>query len=716
VRQCQVELHAAPGSAPRRLRLLAGAQWQLGMDSSARRSVVTRIEAPTTSNANDVPLLVLATQADGLNGFGGHTAWMALRATRGGDVTPDQIESLAEDHALWPWPHEAGFAADLNPPRLWNAAIEASGDRRLLFDDEGRLVMPHALDGQAGPGTDAAALLAVPLRLEAGHAWHATVLLGHAPSLNAARERAREAWKVDPLQRLAAQRAVWRDLSAPVQVATPDAGFDALVNHWLPTQVLACRIWGRAGFFQAGGAFGFRDQLQDAMSLVQHAPERLAEQIRRHARRQFPQGDVQHWWHEPAGAGVRTHFADDRLWLALALALYTERTGDTALADEQLPFIEGRAVPEGAEDIYETPLVSTETASLYEHAARSIDVSLPVGAHGLPLFGTGDWNDGMNRVGAEGRGESVWMGFFLCAVIDALRPMAIARGEQARAERWQQARDKLSAALDANAWDGEWYRRGWFDDGSVLGTHTASECRIDLIVQAWAVLTGATQPERAAQALDSAWRELHDRDAHLLRLLWPPLKDHEPEAGYIQAYPGGVRENGGQYNHAATWALMASAQLGQADRAWAAFTAISPAHRGAHGAVYGLEPFAVAGDIETAQPHAGRGGWSWYTGAAGWLLRAAVESICGVRLNHGELRVQPCLPPHWSQARVRLEAGGRKVEVLVQRAGPQAKAPAGYTLLAPGTALVLAEVPGELKLWVPTAERILAPRAEPALV
>jgi len=712
VRQCQVELHAAPGTAPRRLRLLAGAQWQLGMDSSARRSVVTRIEPGSA----DTPTLVLATQADGLNGFGGHTAWLALRPTRGGDQTADQIASLAEDHALWPWPDEAGFAADLNPPRLWNATVEASGDRRLLFDDEGRLVMPHALDGQAGPGTDAAALLAVPLRLEAGHAWHATVLLGHGPSLNAARELARQAWAVDPLQRLAAQRAVWRELSAPVQVATPDAGFDALVNHWLPTQVLACRIWGRAGFFQAGGAFGFRDQLQDAMSLVQHAPERLAEQIRRHARRQFPQGDVQHWWHEPAGAGVRTHFADDRLWLGLALALYTERTGDTSLADEQLPFIEGRPVPEGAEDIYETPTVTTETASLYEHAARSIDISLPVGAHGLPLFGTGDWNDGMNRVGAGGKGESVWMGFFLCAVIDAMHPLAVARGEEARAQAWREARDKLSAALDANAWDGDWYRRGWFDDGSVLGTHTARECRIDLIVQAWAVLTGAANPDRARQALDSAWRELHDRDAHLLRLLWPPLKDHEPEAGYIQAYPGGVRENGGQYNHAATWALMASARLGQADRAWAAFTAISPAHRGAHGAVYGLEPFAVAGDIETAQPHAGRGGWSWYTGAAGWLLRAAIESICGVRLSGGRLTVQPCLPPHWQQARVRLQTGGRGIDVLVQRAGPTAGTPAGYRRLAPGTTLTLAEAPGELRLWVPAPERAAAARAEQAML
>ena len=415
---------------------------------------------------------------------------------------------------------------------------------------------------------------------------------------------------------------------------------------------------------------------------------------------------------------MRTHFADDRLWLALALALYVERTGDTGLADEVLPFLQGRPVPEGQEDVYEIPAVSDETASIYEHAARAIDISLPVGAHGLPLFGTGDWNDGMNRVGAEGRGESVWMGFFLCGVIDALHPLALARGEAARAARWQQARKALATALDAEAWDGRWYRRGWFDDGSVLGTHKDTECRIDLIVQAWAVLTGATQPERAAQALDSAWRELHDRDAHLLRLLWPPLQHHQPPAGYIQAYPGGVRENGGQYNHGAVWALMASAHLGQAERAWAAFTAISPAHRGAHGAAYGLEPFAVAGDIETAAPHAGRGGWSWYTGAAGWLLRAAVESLCGVKLADGQLRVQPCLPPHWRQARVRLQQQGRHIEVLVQRApaGAGTAPPAGYRTLAPGAMLALSEVDGELLLWVPVTDAAPARLPEPAAV
>ncbi|KQW51969.1 hypothetical protein ASD88_05035 [Pelomonas sp. Root662] len=714
VKQCQVELHAAPGRPPRPMRLLAAAQWQLGMDSGARRSVVTRLEPA----AGDGPLLALATQTDGLNGFGGHTAWLALRPVRAGDVTAEHIEALSGDQALWPWPVDAGFTPDLNVPRPWTAAVEASGDRRLLFDDEGRLVMPHALDGLAGPATDPAALLAVPLRLEAGHAWHCTVLLGHAPSLAAAREQAASAWQADPLRRLAEQREVWRRLSAPVQVDTPDPSFDALVNHWLPTQVLGCRIWGRAGFYQAGGAFGFRDQLQDAMSLVAHAPERLAAQIRKHAARQFPPGDVQHWWHEPAGAGVRTHFADDRLWLALGLALYIERTGDTALADEVLPFLQGRPVPEGQEDVYEIPAVSDETATIYEHAARAIDVSLPVGAHGLPLFGTGDWNDGMNRVGAEGRGESVWMGFFLCAVIDALRPLALARGESARATRWQQARKALSAALDAEAWDGRWYRRGWFDDGSVLGTHSDTECRIDLIVQAWAVLTGATRPERAREALDSAWRELHDRDAHLLRLLWPPLKDHQPPAGYIQAYPGGVRENGGQYNHGATWALMASAHLGQAERAWAAFTAISPAHRGAHGADYGLEPFAVAGDIEAAAPHAGRGGWSWYTGAAGWLLRAAVESICGVKLSDSQLRVQPCLPPHWPQARVRLLRQGRRIDVLVQRAPPGAGAapPPGYRTLVPGASLALSEIDGDLLLWVPVTQAATVRLPEPASV
>ena len=539
-----------------------------------------------------------------------------------------------------------------------------------MFDAAGTLVVPHNLDGRAGQGTDPAGLLAVPIVLEAGQPVAACILIGHAPTPEAARALLQAAWPVDPRVRLAQQRQVWQQLAAPVQVSTPDARFDCLVNHWLPAQVLAGRLWARAGFYQAGGAFGFRDQLQDAMALVQHAPHLLAAQIRRHAARQFEAGDVQHWWHEPSGAGVRTKIADDRLWLALALALYVQRTGDSSLLDEVAPFVEGRNVPQGADDLYETPAVSNSQASMYEHAARAIDASLAVGTHGLPLFGSGDWNDGMNLVGHEGRGESVWMGFFVIHVIDQILPLAQSRGDAARLQTWQAARSRMATALDSQAWDGEWYRRGWFDDGTVLGTHIATECRIDLIVQAWAVLSDAADPARAEQALRSLWRELHDADAGLLRLLWPPLHDHQPRAGYIQAYPAGVRENGGQYNHGAVWALMASAKLGWADHAWQAFTAISPAHRSATAmgrATYGIEPYVVAGDIETVTPHAGQGGWSWYTGAAGWLLRAAVESIIGVRIEAGRLHVKPCLPADWPNATVLLQHQGRVIRVHIFR-------------------------------------------------
>ncbi|OYU77169.1 MAG: hypothetical protein CFE45_31060, partial [Burkholderiales bacterium PBB5] len=351
------------------------------------------------------------------------------------------------------------------------------------------------------------------------------------------------------------------------------------------------------------------------MARVDRAPTLRAVQLRRNASRQFTIGDVQHWWHAPGGAGVRTHFSDDLLWLPYALAFYVARTGHSALLDESVPFLDGHAVPEGREDLYETPSVSTEQATLYEHAARAIDHSLRLGQHQLPLFGTGDWNDGMNRVGHEGRGESVWLAWFLCSVVDGLLPWARERHDTARCARWTAARQGWAAALDDAGWDGQWYRRGFFDDGSALGSAANAECRIDLIAQAWAVLSGAGQPQRARQAMTSAQRWLID-DAHgVVRLLDPPLQHAQPSAGYIQSYPPGVRENGGQYNHAGVWA--------------------------------------------------GRGGWSWYTGSAGWLARAALESICGVLRSHGQLVVRPALPAHWPQAEVLLRTPDKAVRVLV---------------------------------------------------
>lgn len=696
VKQCLAVLRLPPGAAPRRVRVVATAEWQLGSARAERLSLATQLHrfggesaGAGLPAAREIPAL-LATQLDQQGGFGGSTAFLTLRTDA---------------------PGSAPQGADDND---WTC------DRRELSGAGGRAVLPRRLGRRQGLGLDPCAALGLGLTLQPGSDRAVCVLLGHADSAEAARQLLAQAWPVMPTDRLAAQRAQWAERLGAVQVRTPDPAFDALVNHWLPYQTLVSRIWARAGFYQAGGAFGFRDQLQDAMSLVSREPALLARQIRLHAQRQFPEGDVQHWWHVPSGAGVRTHFSDDLLWLPLAIALYLERTGDAALLDERLPFLDGASVPPGQEDVYETPRISTEQATVYEHAARAIDHSLRIGAHGLPLFGTGDWNDGMNRVGHGGQGESVWLAWFLCRVVDVMRPIALARGDQARASTWQAARDGWVRALEGQAWDGRWYRRGFFDDGSPLGSAGNRECRIDLIAQAWAVLSRAGQPERARQAMASAEALLLDERAGVLRLLDPPLQHARPSAGYIQSYPPGVRENGGQYNHAGVWALMAWAQLGQAGAAWSAFRLMSPAHRWQQplqAERYAIEPYVMAGDIYTQPPHVGRGGWSWYTGSAGWLMRAAQESILGVTVRADGLQLQPCLPPHWPAATVQLRHEGREISVrlfgdaAVWQAAVDAEPDA--LLAAPGETLSWASLVGRRHVLV--RPRHVPPPVPPAL-
>jgi cyclic beta-1,2-glucan synthetase len=650
VKQLQIAITDL-GREPRRLRLVAVAEWQLGASRAAAQSVATRAER-----------LVTGPQGVGLPAAAAQTVLLATQLDPGPGLGTPATAFLA-----WRQETETGAGAGAG---AGDAGDDWTCDRRELFDPRGRRVLPRRLGRRAGLGLDPCGAVACTLALAAGARGHATLLLGHAATPAAARQLALAALAVDPEQRLQAQRAQWDWTQAAdaVQVQSPDPRFDALVNHWLPYQTLACRLWARAGFYQAGGAFGFRDQLQDAMSLVWHAPERLAAQIRLHASRQFAAGDVQHWWHPPGGAGVRTHVTDDLLWLPYALALHVERGGDAALLDEPQPFLAGAAVPEGREDVYEIPTIAAETASLYEHGARAIDHSLRTGAHGLPLIGSGDWNDGMNRVGHQGRGESVWLAWFLCEVVRAYLPLARARGDAARVERWAAARAGWQRALDADGWDGRWYRRAFFDDGTPLGSDANDECRIDLIAQAWAVLSGAGDAERALQAMHSVREQLLDAPNALLPLLAPPLQHARPGAGYIQAYPGGVRENGGQYNHAAVWALMAFAALGDAETAWQLWQAASPAHRwrdAVQGERYALEPYVLAGDIHARPPHAGRGGWSWYSGSAGWLVRAAIESLAGLRCAGDALSVQPCLPPGWPELTLRLRVRGRALTLRI---------------------------------------------------
>ena len=538
-----------------------------------------------------------------------------------------------------------------------NATRSVSGDRSEFLGRNGSLANPAALrrtrlSGKVGAGLDPCGAIQVPFELAEGRECEIIFRIGAGRNAEEANELVqRFRGSVAARNALTATQQYWRHTLSAVQVETPDPAVNLLANGWLVYQVLACRLWARTAFYQPSGAFGFRDQLQDVMALVHTQPSLTRAQLVLSASRQFPEGDVQHWWQTPSGRGIRSHCSDDYLWLPLVTCRYVLDTGDTGVLDEPIQFIQGRALNPGEDSYYDLPGQSSKTASLYEHCMRAVLWGLRFGEHGLPLMGTGDWNDGMNKVGEKGKGESVWLGFFLYTVLTQFQKVAQLRGDTTFVERCQKEADQLRKNIETHAWDGAWYRRAWFDDGSPLGSNSDPECQIDSIAQSWAVLSGAAEGARARAAMQAVDQRLVNRKDALVQLLAPPFDMWDMDPGYIKGYPPGVRENGGQYTHAAVWTTMAFAALGDNRRVWELLNMLNPLNHSSSPeaiALYKVEPYVMASDVYALSPYTGHGGWTWYTGAAGWMYQLILESLLGLRLQVDKLRVEPCLPKDWS--------------------------------------------------------------------
>ncbi len=532
-----------------------------------------------------------------------------------------------------------------------------TGDRTEFIGRNSALDQPAALAGDArlsnrvGAGFDPCCALQAPVALKANETIEIVFFLGEVATKVEARALLTRYRAADLDEVFRAVAKSWESVLDVVSVKTPDRSFDILINNWTLYQTLVCRVWARSAFYQASGAYGFRDQIQDTMALAVVRPDLTRAHLLRAASRQFLRGDFQHWWLPPLGQGVRTRISDDRVWLAYAVAHYLDVTQDKAVLDEKLNFLEGPPLRPDEHDAYFQPMVSDELATLYEHCALALDRSLAIGVHGLPLIGTGDWNDGMNRVGEGGKGESVWLAWFLLSTLSAFIPIAKARDDNSRVASWTEHTIALRESVEREAWDGEWYRRGYFDDGTPLGSASNDECRIDSIAQSWAVISRAANPDRQRIAMAAVDRMLTRRDENLMLLFTPPFDRTEMEPGYIKGYPPGIRENGGQYTHAAIWSMIAFALLGDGEKAMELYSMLNPITRSkTRSAIrrYKVEPYVICADVYSEQPHVGRGGWTWYTGSAAWMHRAGLEWILGFRRRGTSLIVDPCIPKTWN--------------------------------------------------------------------
>jgi cyclic beta-1,2-glucan synthetase len=557
-------------------------------------------------------------------------------------------------------------------------------DREEFFGKNGTRARPAALDrvalsGRSGAGLDPCTALLVSLTIAPGETVDVSFVLGEGASAEDARRlvasfrlpaRVEQSWRE--------AGAAWDTLLSAVTVKTPNAALDIMVNRWLLYQVQGARVWARTAFYQSGGAFGYRDQLQDVLALLHARPDRARAQILLAASRQFVAGDVQHWWHADSGEGVRTRCSDDMLWLPFVTAEYVRATGDVGILDEPVSFLEERALLAGEADLFTAPGNAHELATLYEHCVRALNHGTTCGAHGLPLIGASDWNDGLSAVGVGGTGESVWLGWFLARTLLDFAPIAAARGDLGRESTCREVARLVSDAIDRSSWDGNWYRRAYFDDGTPLGSHDSAECRIDSIAQSWAVIAGTGDRTRAAAAVHASLDQLTRAPEGSLLLFAPPFAHSSPDPGYIQAYPAGVRENGGQYTHGGLWTVLATALLGEGDRAMQLLDLFNPLHHAntpEKARRYAVEPYVLAGDIYHAPGAEGRGGWTWYTGSAGWMYRIALEQVLGIQLAAGGLVFAPCIPPSWPRYEVDYRRGTTTLHIVVDNPEGHARGP-----------------------------------------
>jgi cyclic beta-1,2-glucan synthetase len=582
----------------------------------------------------------------------------------------DELQCVLARNGYHPdYPGNLAFATLTPPPTSFS-------DDRLAFIGRNRnLANPVAMEQaelprQTGLGFDPCAALQVSVELEPGETTMVTSLLGEARSMAEVVELVQMFREDSAVERaLVETRAWWDRLLGCVEVHTPELSVNFLINRWLLYQTLSSRFWGRTAFYQSSGAFGFRDQLQDVMALVYGAPALARQHLLHAASRQFKEGDVQHWWHQPGGAGVRSRISDDSLWLPYVVAHYIRTTGDRSILDEFVPFIEGPALQENEFESFFTPQTAAEGGTLFEHCCRAVNRCLSFGPHGLPLIGTGDWNDGLNRVGHKGKGESVWLGWFLVQVLQDMAELSDFVSRPDLRSQFESCRKTLIERLEKFAWDGEWYLRAIFDDGTPIGSARNAEAKIDSLPQSWACLTGAADQRRVSTALQSAWNHLVREEEGLVLLFAPPFDKAEPSPGYIRAYPPGVRENGGQYTHAAIWLAIAFARQGEGERAVKLLRMLNPIERARDAESvwrYGIEPYVIAADIYSTPGHVGQGGWSWYTGSAGWMFRAWVEEIFGLKVRGDFMQLDPVIPPSWGGFRLRCRFGEAVYEIQVE--------------------------------------------------